>query len=116
MKLITKRLCRLEKRVANHEIGKPSAAEILRERRRRRAQVSGLPYGEHQPDPALYADGRRPTWAEILRSARALRRVNAEAERAATPERDTLNIRTPQSVYRRMERLETRLARPRASH
>ena len=89
MKFINKRICLLEKRVANHEIGGPSAVEILRERRRRRAEASGLPYVERPLDPALFADGRRPTWAEVLRSARARRCVNAEAERAATavPER-----------------------------
>jgi hypothetical protein len=88
MKFINKRICLLEKRVANHEIGGPSAVEILRERRRRRAEASGQQYVEHQPDPALYANSRRPTCAEILRSARARRCVRAEAERANSDARN----------------------------
>jgi hypothetical protein len=86
MKHITRRICRLEMRVANHEIGGPSAAEILRERRRRRL---GPIYQEPPAqNPVRYANGRQPTCAEVLRSARARRRANAEAERATTvPER-----------------------------
>jgi hypothetical protein len=41
MKLITKRICRLGTRVANHEVGGASAADILRERRRQRFIGSG---------------------------------------------------------------------------
>jgi hypothetical protein len=86
MKLITRRIGRLETRVANHEIGVPSAIEILRERRRRR---QGSAYREPPPlDPVLYANGRQPTCAEVLRSARARRCVNADAERATTDVRE----------------------------
>ena len=80
MKLITKRLCRLESRVVSREFQGPSAVEILRERRRRCSEASGLPYVERPLDPALYANGRPPTWAEVLRSARARR--HAESLRA----------------------------------
>jgi hypothetical protein len=76
-KLITKRLRRLENPVASGEVQGPSAADILRARRRRRLEAAGLPYEEPRVDPAFYANGRRPTWAEVLRSARARRCANA---------------------------------------
>ena len=83
MKTIMRRLCRLEEKVATHEIGGPSPAEVLRERRRRRFEASGLPYEERAPDPTLYEHGRRPTCAEILRGAHARRHAESvRAERA----------------------------------
>jgi hypothetical protein len=75
MKLITRRIRLLKNRVASHEIGGPSPVEVLRERRRRRLEASGLPYEEPALDPLLIANGRRPTYAEILRSVRARRRA-----------------------------------------
>jgi hypothetical protein len=75
MKLITKRISRLENRVASREFQGPSWGEVLRERLRRRL---GPAYQEPPPlDPALYANGRRPTWAEVLRSARARRHAES---------------------------------------
>ena len=82
MKTIIRRLCRLEEKVATHEIGGPSWVDVLRERRRRRFEASGMPYEERAPGPRLYEHGRRPTWAEILRSARARRGAESQcAER-----------------------------------
>jgi hypothetical protein len=85
MRTITKRLCRLEGAVAGRLRG-PSPAEVLRERKRRRL---GEAYREPPPlDPVLYANGRQPTCAEVLRSARARRCVNADAELATTDVRE----------------------------
>jgi hypothetical protein len=80
MKTIIRRLCRLEEKVATHEIGGPSWVDVLRERRRRRFEASGMPYEERAPEPLLYEHGKQVTWAEILRSARARR--HAESLRA----------------------------------
>src|SRR5260370_32247375 len=82
MRTIARGLRLLENRVASHEIGGPSWAEVLRERRRRRCEASGLPYEERAPDPLLFADDRRPTWAEVLRRSRAWRCAEAESRRA----------------------------------
>ena len=73
MKTIVRRLSRLEERAANHEIGGPNWVEILMEKQRRRAEADGLPYKEPWLDPKLYANGRRPTWAQVLQSHQARR-------------------------------------------
>jgi hypothetical protein len=80
MKLITRRIRLLENRVASHEIGRPSPVEVLRERRRRRLEASGLPYVERPREPLVFEHGRPPTCAEVLRAARARR--HAESLRA----------------------------------
>jgi hypothetical protein len=86
MKTIARRLRLLENRVASHEIGGPSPVEVLRERRRRRLEASGLPYEERAPESILYELGRRPTCAEVLRSARTRRCADAESGRAEKTE------------------------------
>ena len=73
MKIIDRRIRKLEKTVANHEIGGPSPAEVVRERLRRRLEASGLPFEEAPPAPPLYAHRRRPTIEEVLRSTRTRR-------------------------------------------
>jgi hypothetical protein len=88
MKTIIRRLQKLEEKVANHEIGGPSCADILRERRRRRLEAMGLPYEEPSHDPKLYENGNRPTWADVLRSHRARRccaEIEAQRAKEATP-------------------------------
>ena len=79
MKPIFKRLQVLEGKVANHELGGPSWIDILRERRRRRAEANGVPYVEPPYDPKLYENGTCLTWAEILRNARTRRCAEAKA-------------------------------------
>jgi hypothetical protein len=82
MKTIIRRLRQLEEKAANQEIGGPNPVDVLRERRRRRAEASGVPYEEPMRDPKLYENGRRPTWAEVLRSHRARRCAEAQSRRA----------------------------------
>ena len=68
--------------MANHETGGPSWVDVLRERRRRRLEVSGLPYEEPAWEPLVFEHGRRPTCAEVLRAARARRHADTlRAER-----------------------------------
>lgn len=82
MRAVIRRLRRLEERLtpaADYE--SPAWMEILRERRQRRADASGLPYEEFRREPILDEHGRRPaTWAEVLRLHRARR--CAEVQRA----------------------------------
>ena len=73
MKIIDRRIRKLEETVANHEIGGPSPAEVVRERRRRRLEASELPFEEGPPAPLIHAHRRRPTLAEVMRSARTRR-------------------------------------------
>src|SRR5260370_1455178 len=73
MKAIITRLRRLEERVANHETGGPSWVDVLRERRRRRLEASGLPYGEPAREPLGFGDGGRTNRPECLLAARARR-------------------------------------------
>jgi hypothetical protein len=82
MKAIFRRLRQLEEKVSNHEIGGPSIADVLRERKRRRLEAMGMPYEEPWRDPKLYENGRCPTAAEVLRSHRAHRCAEAESRRA----------------------------------
>ena len=77
MKIIDRRIRKLKETVANHEIGGPSPAEVVRERRRRRLEASGLPFEERPPAPLLHAHRRRPTIAEVMRSARTRRLAEA---------------------------------------
>jgi hypothetical protein len=82
VKPIFKRLQVLEEKVANHELGGPSGIDILRERRRRRAEANGVPYVEPPRDPKLNENGRSLGWAEILRNARTRRCAEAQARNA----------------------------------
>jgi hypothetical protein len=81
MKAIDRRLSRLEDLLApqeNEEVGR--LVELLRERRRRRAEASGEPF-ESRPYEGL-TDQKRPlSVADILRSGR--RRVAAPNVRPA---------------------------------
>jgi hypothetical protein len=80
MKMMARRLRLLEIKVSKHEIGVRSWADVLRERRRRRL---GSAYKEPPPPlPALFVNGRQPTWAETLRSARARRCAETKSQRA----------------------------------
>ena len=79
MRTIVRRLCQLEEKV-NREIAVAGWVEVLRERRRRRFEASGLQYQEPVRDPKFYENGRRPTWAEVLRSHRARRCAEAQAQ------------------------------------
>jgi hypothetical protein len=54
--------------------------------------TSGLPYEERVPDPQLYEHGRCPTWAEVLRSARARRCADAKSRRAETTEPNPMTL------------------------
>ncbi|SRR5260370_42069985 len=92
MKTIARRLRLLENRVASHEIGGPSPAEVLRERRRRRLEASGLPYEERALEPLPFELGRRPTCAEVLRSARARRCADAESRRRQKTEQNLTTL------------------------
>ena len=82
MKMIFRRLQKLEEKVANHELGGPNCVDILRERRRRRAEADGLPYEEPVRDPIPYVNGRCPTWVEVMRYRRSQRTAEAESRRA----------------------------------
>ena len=92
MKTIIRRLQLLEGKVANHEIGGPSWADILRERRRRRAEADGVPYVEPVRDPIPLVNGRSPTWAEVLRYRRSQRTAEAQSQRVAEEEKATSRI------------------------
>jgi hypothetical protein len=76
MRTLIRRLRKLEERGAPQVLVEPGWLGLLRERRRRRAEAAGEPYIEQLRvpiDPALFANGRWPTWAEVLRSHRARR-------------------------------------------
>jgi hypothetical protein len=77
MKAIIRRLARLEER-AHHEIATPNWVAILIERQRRRAEANGVPYKEPTRDPKLYENGRRPTWAAVLRRQQDRRRLESQ--------------------------------------
>ena len=65
MKAIIRRLCRLEEvRVVREQEG-PSPVELMRERRRRRAEADGEPF-EERPDEELTYDPNVSV-ADILR-------------------------------------------------
>ena len=89
MKAIIRRLRLLENRVDSHEIGGPSWAEVLRERRRRRFEASGLPYEERAHGLLLGEHGRPQSWAEVLRGARARRSSRKGGEVLALPEAES---------------------------
>jgi hypothetical protein len=84
MKAVIRRLCRLEERVAPPEVVEPSSVAVMRERQRRRAEAEGIPYVEPVREPLVLANGRYPTWAEVMRAHRARR--CAESQRAETEE------------------------------
>ena len=76
MKTIVRRLRKLEEKAASRAFIVAGWVSVLRERRRRRAEAAGVAYVEpvRVPiDPALFAKGRWPSWAEVLRSHRARR-------------------------------------------
>ena len=76
MKAILQRLRKLEEKAAPRTFIEPGWVSVLRERRRRRAEAAGEGYVEPArvpTDPALFANGRWPSWAEVLRSHRAQR-------------------------------------------
>ena len=100
MKAMSTRLRRLEEKVPT-EVIEPSWVGILRERRRRRAEANGQPYEEPVRDPLILPEGTHPTWASILRAARAsLRRI-------ATCPRGGADMMKP--VTKRIARLEEHL-------
>jgi hypothetical protein len=80
MKTLARRLRLLESRSANHEFCGPSPVGVLRERRRRRLEASGLPCEEPAREQLVFEHGRRPTYAEVPRAARGRR--HAESLRA----------------------------------
>jgi hypothetical protein len=70
MKAIIKRLCRLEEVRAVREQEGPSPVDLIRERRRRRAEASGEPF-EERPFELHLDDQNGPlTVADILRAGR----------------------------------------------
>ena len=76
MKAILQRLRKLEEKAAPRAFIEPAWVGVLRERRRRRAEAAGVAYIEPArvpTDPALFDNGRWPTWEEVLRSHRARR-------------------------------------------
>ena len=78
MRTLIRRLRKLEERAAPQSLVEPAWLGLLRERRRRRAAAAGEPYVEplREPmDPFLFANGRWPSWAEVLRAHRARRRI-----------------------------------------
>jgi hypothetical protein len=73
MKMILRRLNRLEESsIPQIDRGSQSAADLLRERRRRRLEAAGLPY-EERPKPVLHAGVRTLSIAETLRQIRQTR-------------------------------------------
>jgi hypothetical protein len=72
MKAVFRRLRRIEMQLApKPNLGSQRAAELLRDRRRRRLEASGEPFHELQP-PIITASGRRLSVAETLRLRRRL--------------------------------------------
>jgi hypothetical protein len=78
MKIIAKRLCRLEGAVASRQSQGPSPAEILRERKRRRSAQLGKPYLEATPIDLTDARGRPLSVSEVLRAGRRHQRITNE--------------------------------------
>jgi hypothetical protein len=97
MKTIITRLRRLEERAAAR-FQVPDWVPILVEKQRRRAEANGLVYQEPWRDPELYANGRRPTWAQVLQSHQARRCRESERAALAAGEGDKeqlQDVRTP---------------------
>ena len=72
MKIIDRRLRKLEQRVVPHCV-EPSWIAILRERQRQRAKTEGRPYIEPRRVPLVFERGGCPSWADVMRAARARR-------------------------------------------
>ena len=72
MRIINKRLIRLESTVVSRQSRGPSPAEILRERKRRRL---GEAYRDSTPVKLTDAGGRTLSVAEVLRAGRCNRKV-----------------------------------------
>jgi hypothetical protein len=72
VKAIIRRLRRLEEKIPT-EVVEPTWLRILRERRRRYAEANGQPYKEPVRTPLILPKGTPPTWATVLRAARARR-------------------------------------------
>jgi hypothetical protein len=69
MKAIIRRLCRLEEvRVVREQEG-PSPVELMRERRRRRAEADGEPFEEWPDEGPTYDQNGQLSVADILRKA-----------------------------------------------
>ena len=80
MRTLIRRLRKLEQKAAPRAFIEPGWVGVLRERRRRRAEAAGVAYVEPARlpmDAGLFANGRWPSWAEVLRShsRAALRRI-----------------------------------------
>jgi hypothetical protein len=82
MKLIMRRLCRLELNLGVRESNEPTAAEILYDRRRRRLLASGIPC-EERPPGYFRGIGSCVIDADVLRNARARRWLETERRRTA---------------------------------
>jgi hypothetical protein len=67
MKTVIRRLRRIEARLApNADTASERAAELIRERRRRRLEAAGLPYNELPWDTVALPPGRRLSIAETV--------------------------------------------------
>jgi hypothetical protein len=77
MKLLIRRIRRLELNVGVCESDGPSVAEIIYERRRQRLEASGLPCEEHLPGYFRGGGGSFVIDAEALRNARTRRHAEA---------------------------------------
>jgi hypothetical protein len=88
MRAVVGRLRRLEAQfmpVADHE--SQHWVDILRERRRRRAEAEGIPSDNRRPEPVYDKHGGRPmTWADVLRARRSQRAAEAESRHAENEE------------------------------
>ena len=84
MKAIIKRLCRLEEVRAVREQDGPSPVELIRERRRRRAEASGEPFEE--PPCEYHVDDQNGALsvADILRAGR-MRAAALNTQRGSLP-------------------------------
>jgi hypothetical protein len=82
MTSLQRRIHKLEAPFAVHEVAEPSWVAVMRERQRRRAEAEGRPYVEPLRELLVIANGRCPTWAEVMRAHRARR--CAESRRAET--------------------------------
>jgi hypothetical protein len=81
MKLILRRLRRLEEDVAGPAHEGPSWADTLRERRRQHLLASGQTLEERPYEPLFDEHGKRQTWAAVLRKHRARRYAASLAAR-----------------------------------
>jgi len=78
MTSLQRRIRKLEAPFAVHEVVEASWVAVMRERQRRRAEAEGRPYVEPVREPLVNANGRCPTWAEVMRARRAHRAKTEE--------------------------------------